>query len=182
MFLVIKELITIWNYLFIFIATTLVVFVIIVLSSSFPLVVSVLFTFDADVLTKFYIIVGMVGSIQTKFSGFSIFSIITVSILFGANISAITYLIKNSGAVLYRKSIVGAGGGAVSAILGGGCATCGTLVVAPLLASVGLGGLLSLLPFGGQEFNVLALVVLLLSFWNTLKKIKTMKVKKVCSV
>ncbi len=180
MFIILKDILTRLNYLLIFIIVSFVVFAILVLSSNMQLVLSIISHQSANIFTKFGIIIGLIGSIQTNFSIFSVFSMATVSILLGINISAMLYLIKEAGGVLFKKSIVGTGGGVLSAMLGGGCAACGTLVITPLLSAVGLGGVVSFLPFAGQEFNILAIIVLSLSFLGILKKIKM--AKGVCKV
>lgn len=175
MFTPFKDILTRLNYLLIFIIVAVVVFVILVLSSNMQLIFSIISYPDVSIFTKIGIIFELIGSIHTNFSNFSIFSIVTVSILFGINISAIWYLIKESSGILYNKSVISTGGGIVSAVLGGGCASCGTLVITPLLSFVGLGGILSFLPLGGQEFNILAVVFLSLSLLGIFKKIKTAK-------
>ncbi len=180
MFLILKDILTRLNYFLIFVVVAFVVLVMLVLSSNIQLVASVISHQSADIFTKFRIIVELIGSIQTNFSIFSIFSMASISVLLGANISAMVYLIKEVGGVLYKKSFVGTGGGVLTAVLGGGCAACGTLVVTPLLSMVGLGGVVSFLPFAGQEFNILAIIVLSVSFWGILKKIKL--TKGVCEV
>jgi len=64
-------------------------------------------------------------------------------------------------------------GGTTAAILGIGCATCGTAVVFALLSIFGATGLLSVLPLGGEEFGLVGLVLLAYSaytLWRTLRQ------------
>ncbi len=177
MLIAIKEILTRINYLLVFLFMSFLVFIILVMSTNTQLIFSIISYPEPNIFSKLSIIVGLIGSIQTNFTFFSIISMIVISILFGFNISAIFYLIKEFGGVFYNKSIITTGGGILSAILGGGCAACGTLVITPLLSLVGLGGVLSLLPFGGQEFNLLAILFLGISFLGILKKIKIVNEK-----
>jgi len=63
-------------------------------------------------------------------------------------------------------------GGLISGIFGIGCAACGTLVLTPLLALIGAGGIVALLPFGGQEFGVFGVGMLGFSIFVIAKKIQ----------
>lgn len=172
MFIVLKDILTHFKYFLIFTIAATVIFMFIVLSSNIQLIASIIFYPSVSVFEKLGIIIGLIGSIQTNFSTFSVISIITVSVLFGLNVSAVWYLVREFGGVLYDKSIIGSGGGVLTAILGGGCASCGTLVVTPLLSLVGLGGVVAVLPLKGQEFNILAISFLILSSFFILKKVK----------
>ena len=58
--------------------------------------------------------------------------------------SAVTKIPSASGSILGTV-------GFVAAALGSGCVACGSLVISSLLAYVGLGGIVLLLPFGGVE-------------------------------
>lgn len=72
-----------------------------------------------------------------------------------------------------RKRDAGANGLAVFlGILGVGCASCGTLLVAPLLSFFGLTWILTILPFGGLEFMAVAVLLLGLSTFSLLKKLQ----------
>ena len=70
------------------------------------------------------------------------------------------------------KATVATGlGGTVLGFLGLGCAACGTLVIAPFLTFLGAGGLLVLLPLGGLEFLIIAIIWITVSLMVILKKI-----------
>ena len=62
-------------------------------------------------------------------------------------------------------------GGVVSGVLGIGCAACGTFVLTSVLALVGAGGLVTLLPLAGQEFGFLGAGLLLVANYLLLKKL-----------
>jgi hypothetical protein len=87
--------------------------------------------------------------------------LLLVSALVGVDIALVAYHVRE-----HRLSAEGGGGSLVGVLLGAlgaGCAACGSAVVAGLLSLVGAAGFLTLLPFDGREFALLALVALVLS-------------------
>jgi len=60
--------------------------------------------------------------------------------------------------------------GLVLAVLGLGCASCGSLILTPILG-LAAGGLLAALPLGGGEFAVLGIGLMLWSLYVLIKKI-----------
>lgn len=106
---------------------------------------------------KARILAALVTSIGTNFTIFSAIVTSLVAALFGINVAMITYGVRLGRS--HRRS----NGAAVGASIGGltsggvaiGCAACGTFVVGPLLSLVGAGSLVTLMPFGGEEFGVL---------------------------
>lgn len=63
------------------------------------------------------------------------------------------------------------GAGMVSAFIGIGCASCGSLLLTALIPFLGIGAFVSILPFGGAEFSVLGIALLLVSAYLLLKHI-----------
>lgn len=61
--------------------------------------------------------------------------------------------------------------GMVSAFIGIGCASCGSLLLTALIPFLGIGAFVSILPFGGAEFSVLGIALLLVSAYLLLKQI-----------
>lgn len=118
---------------------------------------------------KAQILLALIESILTNFTFLSALALTTLALLFGINVSLLAY-----GLSLRRGEHTGAvasAGGLVSGLLGVGCATCGTFVLAPLLSLVGAGGLLAAMPFGGEEFTILAIGLLVLSLLLTSKRL-----------
>ena len=62
-------------------------------------------------------------------------------------------------------------GGTAAAILGIGCATCGTAILFGMLGMVGGTGLIAWLPLHGEEFGIFGVLVLGYSAWYTLGKL-----------
>ena len=124
---------------------------------------------------KAEVLLALVGSIGTNFTVFSALYTIAIALLFGINAAMVAYYLK-----LRKHSIGGTAragaatslGGLASGLLGIGCAACGTFLFGPLLALVGAGGLIALLPFGGQEFGLLGVGLLGFSIHLAAKKIR----------
>lgn len=123
---------------------------------------------------KVRILLALIGSIATNFTIFSGAAVIGIAVLFGMNVAVIAY------ATMERRQLVGKSGPAVSVVslgglasglLGIGCAACGTLLLSPALAFLGVGTLVALLPFGGEEFGALGVGLLSLSLIMSAKKI-----------
>lgn len=121
----------------------------------------------------------LLGAIQTNFSAWSASYTLAIALLFGMNVALFVYYIKRRKAFFQQSGLATSFGGLVSGILGIGCAACGTLVLAPLLSLVGAGALITLLPFGGQEFGILGVGVLGFSVFLTAKKIQDPLVCKI---
>jgi hypothetical protein len=63
-----------------------------------------------------------------------------------------------------------AAGGLIASVLGAGCASCGSLLLGPLLAGVGGAGIFTLLPGHGLEFLFLSTALLFYSSWSIWKR------------
>jgi len=86
------------------------------------------------------------------------------SLLFGLNVALFSFYYKK------RKKYVGGTasiGGMMAGLLGIGCASCGSV----LLSLFGFSGAVLFLPFKGEEFNVLSIVLLLISSYVLMKRI-----------
>lgn len=113
------------------------------------------------------------GSISTNFTVLSASYTIVIAVLFGVNISLLAYYItRMRGGVRSVSSTSAAGlSGLVSGIFGIGCAACGTFILTSVLAVFGATGFLAWLPFGGEEFGLLGVGLLLYSIFLLDKKI-----------
>src|SRR5262245_295964 len=112
---------------------------------------------------KLQILAALVGSIETNFTLFSALSTIAIAVLFGTNVVMVAYhlnLRRHFSAEGGKAGAAASLGGLASGLFGVGCAACGTFVLGPVLSLVGAGGVIALLPFGGQEFSVLGIGLL----------------------
>jgi hypothetical protein len=113
------------------------------------------------------------GTITTNFTFVSAVYTILIAVLFGMNVSLLTYYIRRmrSGISSIRNTGVVSMGGLVSGIFGIGCAACGTFIFTSVLTMFGVGGILAYLPFGCGEFGFLGVGLLSYSLYSLTKKI-----------
>lgn len=160
----------------------IVAFAVFVLSAWLPnlgLVWQIATSSTASVADKFSILTGLLGSIQTNFTAFTASYTIAIALLFGINAAMVVYYFKQRKQFFKQGGTATSFGGLVSGMFGIGCAACGTLVLGPLLSLIGAGGLIAVLPFGGQEFGMLGVGILGFSIFLTAKKIQDPLVCKI---
>lgn len=120
------------------------------------------------------LVAGLTASIGTNFTLFSATSAIVVAILFGVNAAMITYHLRARRRLtrqIQGSATAASFGGLASGIFGVGCAACGMFVLSPALTFLGLGSMVPLLPFGGEEFSALGVGMLALSLILTARRI-----------
>ena len=123
---------------------------------------------------KANILLALIGSIGTNFTVFSALCAVAIAVLFGLNVAVMTYgfrqrrvMATKSGQGMATTSLAGL----MSGLFGIGCAACGTLLLSPALAFLGIGTLVTLLPFGGEDFGALGVGLLSLSLIISARKI-----------
>lgn len=154
--------------------TALAVFVLATWLPNLDLVWQIAASGSIPLLDKVTVLAALIGSIGTNFSVFS--SVLTVAMagLFGANVAMLTYYFRSRRQFARQAGQAGSAaslGGLASGLFGIGCAACGTLVFSSALSFVGSGGLIALLPFGGEEFGALGVGMLGLAVVLTARKI-----------
>ncbi|MFT5280770.1 MAG: hypothetical protein ACI9AR_000204 [Flavobacteriaceae bacterium] len=119
------------------------------------------------------ILLSLYGSIGTNFNVLSATYTILISLLVGVNISAFVYYVRSrrDDSSVKKTTAVGVGG-LISGVFGIGCAACGTFILTSLLSVVGVAGVLAFLPLRGEEFGILAVLLLAYSLYSLRKKIK----------
>lgn len=121
--------------------------------------------------TKLTLWLGIITGIPAKIGWLGTIGGMVTVILFSINASFFSYAIKQNQA----RNLAASGGkqvlGLVLGALGLGCAACGSLLLAPLLALFGAAGLLAILPLHGQEFGLLAILLLGYSTYKIAKAI-----------
>lgn len=125
---------------------------------------------------KIPFILSFYASIFTNFTPVSAILTVVIAIMFGLNVALLTYYIRAMQGAAVGALGATSVGGLVSGFFGIGCAACGSIIVTSLLSLIGAGGLLALLPFGGEEFAFVAVVLLSYSLWQIGKKIHVGKV------
>lgn len=131
-----------------------------VLSQNLPLVSDVLVGGSLPLGARLTVFVGLFLSFEPA----TTLLLLVVAALTGVDIALVAYHLRE-----YRVSVSEGGGSLVAVVLGtlgAGCAACGSVLLAGILAAVGAGGLLTILPLEGLEFAIIALGILVLSvYW-----------------
>lgn len=90
---------------------------------------------------------------------------VSIAILLGLNISFFVFFARSlyAGSKISKSLFAGAGGGGLLAILGGGCAACGTFVISYLLSIFGAQWFILYLPLEGKEFGIIGIILMAVS-------------------
>lgn len=111
-------------------------------------------------------------SIGTNFTVLSASYTIAIAVMFGIYVAFLVYYISIRKGSLRGKSGVLGMGGLISGVFGIGCAACGTFILTSVLALVSAGGIITLLPLGGEEFGIVGVVLIGYATYWTAKKIE----------
>lgn len=138
---------------------------------SFDLILTV--ALHASFIETLLFMLTQYGLILSNFTGIAALYTSLIALLFGLQITLLAYYVGRARAAVSAVGSAGAVsvGGMVSGILGIGCAACGTFVLTSLLAVIGAGGLVAVLPFAGQEFGFLGVGLLLYANYLLLQKL-----------
>ncbi len=115
------------------------------------------------------LLTSLLGGFQTNFSALSRITTIMSAILIGTQSSLLLYYLRQSTQI--QKEIGVSFAGIVTSVLGVGCATCGSVVLASLIGLGATSTILGFLPFKGQEFSFIGIGILLAAIGFTIKKI-----------
>jgi len=159
------------RYVFVALGIAVAVFVFAVWLPNFALIIQIVTSSSIALLDKLMVLVSLIGSIQTNFTILTATYTILIAILFGINVALLTYYMRRRKMAEAKGGAAAGVGGLVSGMFGIGCAACGTIVLGPILTLVGAGGLVALLPFGGQEFGLLGVGILGFSVYIAAKKV-----------
>lgn len=125
----------------------------------------------SDLITLLY---NLYWSIGTNFTLVAATYTSLIALLFGMQVALLTYYVRQIRTQSDRLRGVGAtsAGGFISGALGIGCAACGTFILSSTLALFGAAGVVSFLPFGGEEFGFIGVALLGYSIYATLKRLR----------
>ncbi len=119
---------------------------------------------------KVGIIGSVFGSIQTNFNPLSRNITIVVTFLFAINLSFFIYFFLRA-ARLSKEAGIGTSGFLLG-LIGVGCASCGSVILASFLGVSTTAGFIGILPLKGQEFGLLSIFLLSISIYFLSEKIK----------
>lgn len=157
------------KYILLILMVSFAVFSIEIFLPNISLVKVILFSESIGSEKKISILLSLYGSIKTNYNVFSAIYTILVPILFGVNISLLlAYYTQNKNLGGGEVKVTAAG--LVSSLFAMGCAACNTFLLSSVLSLFGLAGIIAFLPFGGQEFGVIATLLLAWSIYTISKK------------
>ena len=143
-----------------------------ILISHYQLLQAILGNPALSLLEKSTFVVSLLRAIETSFTHVSALVLLVTSVLFSINVVMLVYYLKR----VRGGSVAATGatslGGLLSAIFGIGCAACGSLIATSVLATLGAGGLITLLPLRGVEFGFIGIALLLYSISLIDKKLR----------
>lgn len=160
-------------YVVLTVAISLLSFTLVIWVPNLGLIGEIVSSPTVTVFGKVVFILSLYGSLLTNFTIFTGTYIILLSILLGVNISLLVFyvrLARRGGGTGAKIKLTGAGG-FIAGLLGIGCAACGSILLTPILASIGAGALLVWLPLHGGELGIIGVVLLLYSAYLMTKKI-----------
>lgn len=94
-----------------------------------------------------------------------------LSMLVGLNATLLSFYIRMFRKAPTKTEFAAGFIGAISAMLGFGCAACGSIFIMSILSSFAGAGFLSLFPFEGQEFLFGGMILLIISSWLLVRSI-----------
>lgn len=113
---------------------------------------------------KWNLLIALLAGMWTAMSKLSLFLLVVVAILTGANLTLVVQRLQTIRASGKMSFIVG--GSSLLGIVGSGCASCGL----PILAFLGLTGTVFYLPFQGLELSIFAIILLSVSLYSLIKQ------------
>lgn len=136
------------------------------------------FSFVGEIITSEYftvnekvsILFSSLGAFQTNFGPFGRVALVAISLLFGLNIGLFTFYLKR-GVALQRAAGMSMAG-ILAGLIGIGCASCGSFILASIFGMSAAAAFIGLLPFRGQEFAVAGIIILSLSIILIARKIQ----------
>lgn len=158
------------RYVFLAAIVSVIVFVVTIWLQNIQLIGQVLGSSSLTVYSKIKFLITLLLGILTNFSGFTATYFIVIAILFGINLTLMSYYLQKR-KTLNQKSMLASVGGMLSGLFGIGCAACGSFILAGLLPLVGI-GFLAYLPLKGGEFGLLGIGLLLVSSYLLSKSIQ----------
>ena len=172
--LALKKVFRNWKYGFLAITVSSAAFAFATWYPNFGLMLRTIVSPNLPLVDRILFPIGLLGTIKTSFSFFSATYTIVLVILLGISIAMIVFAFRQKASSLQsKKSVTVTFLGTMSGLFGIGCAACGSLLLAPLLATTGGVAFLMALPLRGGEFGLLGVFLLVFSIYATAREIQT---------
>lgn len=165
-----KEIMADWHYWVLTLVSALALFLFSIWLPNLSFVGEIIGSQFFTIGQKVSILFSSLGAFETNLRPFGRIALVATSLLFGLNVSLFSFYIKQRARI--EKEAGMSLGGIVLGMLGVGCASCGSFILTSILGASATIAFLGFLPFRGQEFAVLGIVILGLSVVLIAKKIK----------
>lgn len=160
------------RYVVVALVVTLGTFSAVLLVPQWATLWQVLISKTIDIEAKLSFLFSLYGTLGTSFSTFSRNVLFITVLLLGVNVALLIYYVRRQqNSYVDKTAHVASLGGLVSALLGIGCAACGSIILSAILSLLGASSLLLLLPFHGAEFAVFGIGLLIFSIAYLIKRI-----------
>lgn len=133
------------------------------------LITKAMTSFTMTLWQKTNLVTSLLGSLETNFTPLSRNLTILSAALTGVQSSLLIYYVRRS--IRIQQELGVSFAGVVASLLGVGCASCGSVLLTSLIGFGSATTLLGIMPFRGQEFGFIGIVILLTAIGFTLKKI-----------
>ncbi|MBT3419208.1 MAG: hypothetical protein HN726_02445 [Candidatus Magasanikbacteria bacterium] len=158
------------GYIFLAVLVTFIFFLITIWLPIRELIIFIIFSDTYSFFIKGKLLLLSLSSLYSNFTLLSAIFVVITSFLIGVNISMLVYYMR-ARSKAYTGGAVGLIG-MFSGILGIGCASCGSVILTSLLGVSASGYVIRFLPFGGEEFSMLGVLLLGISIYLLGKKIQ----------
>lgn len=165
-----KEVIKRWHYVVLALLVSFLLFLFVIWLPNLSFVREITFSPFFTITQKISILLSSLGAFKTNLSLFGKVTLIITSLLFGLNVSLFSFYIKRR--VKLEKEVGMSLGGMLAGLIGIGCASCGSFIIASIFGMSASAVFIGLLPFRGQEFAVAGILILSLSIVLISKKIQ----------
>lgn len=108
--------------------------------------------------------------ISSTFTASTLILAVLGSLLAGINLSLAYTYVRMRGEIIVRSGLY-SGFGLVLAILGVGCAACGTAFLSLVLGFFGFSAMLDILPYQGLEIGYIGLIILSIATYTLARKV-----------
>lgn len=159
------------QYLFIMLIVSLSLIAVATLLPNIQLIRQVMMGNVMNTQEKITLLGSLLGSLETNFTTVSRSLLIISSVLTGMQVALVTYFIRQRTKV--QQTVGMSFVGTVFNLLGIGCASCGSVIISSFLGISTMALIVGGLPFKGQEFSVIGILVLLFAMKQTVNKINS---------
>lgn len=133
------------------------------------LITKVMTSSTMNIWEKTNLLTALLGSLETNFTPLSRTLTITSATLTGIQASLLIYYLRRSIRIQAEMGVSFTG--ILTSLIGVGCASCGSVVLTSLIGIGSATVILKALPFKGQEFGFMGIIILVTAIFFTMRRI-----------